>query len=562
MRKLGDMKIPTKLTMAFVVLALLTLGTSVLSLVRMSGTNDRVMEITDNWLPSVRVLANLDAAVMEHRMFEIGHMLAATDANIAEMDDRVRATRAKIAKLRSTYDGLITGPEEAALAAEIDRSWASYLEMSDRMLVLSRQNRDEDARQIQVQEGRGRNQAVRAALDKAIAFNDHGAAAGRDDAIASYQSSRMTVLIASGVALALSIAFSLLARRGIGTPIADMTTAMTHLAEGNKGTAIPGRGRGDEIGAMASAVQVFKENMIRADQLAAEQQAAQAERERRAQAIETMTREFDEAVTGVLSIVSGASTEMEATAQAVTTTAQETNQRATSVAAATEQTTASLQTVASAAEELSNSIIEIGQQVDRSSRASITASEEADSTQATVRGLAESSARIGEVVGLINDIASQTNLLALNATIEAARAGEAGKGFAVVAGEVKNLANQTARATEEIAQQIGAVQGATQQAVTAISAIVTRIGEIRDISTSIAAAVEEQSAATSEIARNIQQAAGGAQEVSGTIGEVSQAAAETGTAAGQVLSSARTLSHEADTLRGTVESFLRNVREA
>ena len=562
MRSLSDITIPTKLMTAFAVLAVLTLATGMLSLLRMSATNVQVMAITDNWLPSVRVLANLDAAVMEHRMFEIGHMLAAEPADIAEMDDRIRATRAKIVTLRTTYQTLVTGPEEEAMSVEIDRTWTSYVEMSDRMLALSRQNRDDEARNLQIKDGRPRNKAVREALDRAIAFNDKGAADGRNDVIASYLSSRNLIVAAAVIALALSLAFSLLARRGIGTPISAMTTAMTRLAEGDKGIAIPGRGRGDEIGAMASAVQVFKDNMIRAEQLAAEQQAAQAERERRAQAIESMTRDFDQAVTGVLSIVSGASAEMEATAQAMTTTAEHTNQRATIVAAATEQTSASLQTVASAAEELSNSIVEIGQQVDRSSRASITASEEADSTQATVRGLAESSARIGEVVGLINDIASQTNLLALNATIEAARAGEAGKGFAVVAGEVKSLANQTARATEEIAQQIGAVQGATQQAVTAISAIVNRIGEIRDISTSIAAAVEEQSAATSEIARNIQQAAGGAQEVSGTIGEVSQAAAETGTAAGQVLSSARTLSHEADTLRGTVENFLRNVREA
>ncbi len=285
-------------------------------------------------------------------------------------------------------------------------------------------------------------------------------------------------------------------------------------------------------------------------------------RETRMRAIEGLTGNFDRAMSGVLAKVSGAATAMEATAQGMSATAEQTSRQAHAVAESTREASSSVQTVASAAAQLANSIKEIGRQVAQSSRISQTASEEASRTNATVKGLADSSARIGEVVKLINDIAGQTNLLALNATIEAARAGDAGKGFAVVANEVKSLANQTARATDEISSQIAAVQTSTHAAVAAIGGIVGRIEEINHIAGAIAAAVEEQSAATAEIARNVQQAATGTQEISGTIGGVTQAAAEAGTAASQVLSSARSLSQEATALKDVVSRFLDNVRTA
>ena len=369
-------------------------------------------------------------------------------------------------------------------------------------------------------------------------------------------------LVLGAVSLLLGSILTLVISRGIARPVKAMTGAMNAMAGGDLDAAIPATDHRDEIGEMAKAMAIFRDGLQRARSLAAEQEAERAAREARGKLIEGLTGKFDGDVSGMLGVVAGALTELEATAAAMSATSEQTSRQATTVAAATQQATNSVQTVATAAEELSISIREIGRQVERSNQVSQAATEEARRTDGTVKGLAESSARIGEVIDLINDIASQTHLLALNATIEAARAGGAGKGFAVVAGEVKNLAGQTARATEEIASQIGSVQVSTDQAIKAIGEIVVRIDEISSISNAISAAVEEQAAATSEIARNVQQAAAGTQEVAANIDGVSVAASETGTAAGQLLSSTQSLAREATVLRDTVGTFLQEVRVA
>jgi methyl-accepting chemotaxis protein len=370
-------------------------------------------------------------------------------------------------------------------------------------------------------------------------------------------------IVLSSVAAVLGLAIAFLLARAIVRPVKAMTAAMGRLSRGDMAAEIPGTTRKDEIGEMSQAVQVFKDSMVEADRLRAEQERQKLEAA--AQRKADMTRladEFEKAVGSIVKTVASAATELRASAQSMSSTAEETNKQAQAVASASNEAATSVQTVASAAEELSASVDEIARQISQSNDVAAKAVREAETTNSEVSALAAAAQKIGDVVRLIEEIASQTNLLALNATIEAARAGEAGKGFAVVASEVKTLATQTGKATEEISGQIAAVQAATQHSVSAINGIGETIRTISTISGTIAAAVEEQTAATREIARNVQQAAQGTSEVTENIVSVSQAANDTGAAAGQVLGAAEELSHQSELLRGELAKFINVVRAA
>jgi methyl-accepting chemotaxis protein len=351
--------------------------------------------------------------------------------------------------------------------------------------------------------------------------------------------------------------------RSISKPLGLLGARMQALADGKLDGEIPGIGRGDEVGAMAATVQIFKDNAVRIRGLEEAEAATQARTaaERRA-AMENIASDFERSVNGIVRSVSTAAAGMQATAQSMTSTASDASARAATVGAASESSSNNVGTVAAAAEELSSSVTEISRQVARSSEIASKAVGDAERTNATVGALSTGAEKIGEVVKLIHSIAAQTNLLALNATIEAARAGESGRGFAVVASEVKALANQTAKATEEISAQVAAMQASTSEAVASIGGITETIAQMSEITVSISSAVDQQGDATREIARNIQSVAAGSSEISAHIGGVTSAAAATGKAATEVLSNARELDNQSGMLRNAVDEFLVKVRAA
>ena len=401
-------------------------------------------------------------------------------------------------------------------------------------------------------------QAFFVVRDAALAEAAERAGLARDGALTMLAVAGLAVLALLGVLAGVTV----MLRRRVITPLATLTAVVGDLAAGRHDVTIPTIERADEIGAMAGSLQVFKEALI-AQKAAGEAAAVEADAKiQRGQRVDRITSDFEAMIGEIVEVVASASTELETSAGTLTATAERSEELTTMVAAASEEASTNVQSVASATEEMSSSVNEISRQVQGSARIANEAVEQAQKTNDRVAELAKAAARIGDVVELINNIAGQTNLLALNATIEAARAGEAGRGFAVVASEVKALAEQTAKATGEISQQISGIQAATQESVGAIKEIGDTIGRMSEIASTIAAAVEEQGAATQEISRNVQQAAHGTQQVSANIVDVQRGASETGSASAQVLSAAKSLSGESDRLKREVGKFLNSVRAA
>jgi len=563
MDRLMNASVRAKVIAAF---SALLIGTALLGLFainRMSSVNDEAAEIRDNWLPSVVAVSDLYSTFYFYRTVE-GALIAVQDeAEIRKEEESLDQTVRMIEQKRAVYERMLTPGWETETYRKLVDSLNRYFAISrDKLRPLARKNDTAAISGLFTGESRQEFRTAKAILEDLVNFNRVEGVKAADNGAKIYDTSRNWIIAAILMAAMAGVAAALLILAAVVKPLHALTGTMGQLANREMGTEIPGTARQDELGSMARAVQVFKDNMIEADRLAAVEAAEQQAKTRRAQAVERLLTGFESSSSTALRTVAAAASELDATAHSMSAMAQQTSTQATIVASAAEQTSANVQTVATATEEMASSIREIGTQIARSADIAGKAVSEASQTSDAVRSLAEAAQKIGEVVGLITDIASQTNLLALNATIEAARAGEAGKGFAVVASEVKSLAGQTAKATEEIASQIGAIQQTTQGVVTAITGIGGTIGSINDITTAIAAAIEEQSAATNEISRNVQQAAVGTQEVTGSIVQVTQAAGEAGNAAGQVLTAAGELSRQAELMRKDVETFLGDIKAA
>ncbi|CAL77224.1 putative methyl-accepting chemotaxis receptor/sensory transducer protein [Bradyrhizobium sp. ORS 278] len=505
----------------------------------------------------LRITAGGRAAMLAPALGAKRALSVAEQSGIDRAQGRIEVDRERI---ESSIDQLGSPPKVAqAMAEAVDAYFNNAAGLIEKEIAASRTNASYSLTPEQlggtVVPPIGKFLAVR---DNAIAEAKGRAEAARDDAF-------LMLGIGSGAVIALLgmlgvVTFML--RRRVIAPLAALTGVVGELAAGRDEVSIPASDRQDEIGTLAGSLQVFKDALV-AKKAADRAAAAEAEAKiQRGQRVDTITREFETIISEIVDVVSAASTALESSAGTLTTTAEQSERLAITVASASEEASTNVQSVASATEEMSSSVTEISRQVQDSARVANAAVQQAQRTNDRVGELAKAAGRIGDVVELINSIAGQTNLLALNATIEAARAGEAGRGFAVVASEVKALAEQTAKATDEISQQINGIQAATQESVNAIREIGETIERMSEIASTVASAVEEQGAATQEISRSIQQAAHGTQQVSSNITDVQRGASATGQASAQVLTAAKSLAGESSRLKREVSRFLGSVRAA
>ncbi len=560
MSEFATMSVGGKLRLAFGVLFIALMLVGGAGLYQTARINTVTESVILDRVPSLRVMGRLTTAVEHFRQLQAAALLATTTEQKAGVAQRRSETVGQIETALRDYQPLIDpGLEAQTLVPAILAAWKDYQAQS---APLDSATDKSAAVELFTAQLRPAVIRLRDAMGADLDYNDHLAKLGAEQADTAYSLAIWMIGIGIALTAVLVVVSAVWLSRQIVAPLLRAIQITGQLAQRDYSFALPSFKRTDEIGDLSRALSACRDSLKSADTMAAAQAAEQVVKTQHAAHLEKLTEAFEIKAGQMVAQVSASATSLQATAEAMTRTAGETRQQATNVAAAAEEASTNVQTVASAAEELAASIAEISRQLAQSARVAGKAQEDAKRTDEVVKALAEGAQKIGDVVGLISSIAGQTNLLALNATIEAARAGDSGKGFAVVASEVKSLATQTAKATENISQQIAQIQAATKVAVDSIGGIGLTIGEISQIAATVAAAVEEQGSATQEIARNVQQAAIGTQEVTSNIAGVSQGANSTGSAASQVLENAGELARRAEQLRLEVGQYIAGVKAA
>ncbi|MFC6744506.1 methyl-accepting chemotaxis protein [Methylobacterium persicinum] len=560
-----NLKIINKLLIPAVLIAVMTVGVVQIARSKLGLLAETTQEIVDVKAARATLALRMGLALDEATVNE-KNILIETDLNVLEAQrDHFAAAKQEALDLVDRLIALSDTDTRRGINEAIKADVLQFVTSAERSVALGLAGRKDEAAKLSTTEVRSaRKKAVEAVKGRYEAnLQDLEQAKEHAAAVAVSASTTLIGLSATGLLLAFGCAAAIVLL-GILRPLGGLIQVLQRMAGGDTEADIVEARRGDEIGAVGKAVAGIKDMVGRkaAEETEIKRRAEEALAIERKRTMVELADSFEGAVGGIVQLIASSATELQATAQQLDATAAETAGQSNSVASGAQQAAANVNTVAAAAEELGTSVQEIGRQVQGSAGLARSAVGEADQTAHLVQELTRSTARIGEMAGMIASIASQTNLLALNATIEAARAGEAGRGFAVVAAEVKELANQTSRTTEEISGQISEIQAVASQAVTAIAAITSRVTEMNAVTTSIAAAVEEQGAATQEIVRNVAQAAAGTSEVTGNILAVAQGSEETGAAAAQVLSAASGLSQHSERLNLEVGRFLGSVRAA